>query len=149
LPQARRNPATREHRSAPPNCSSRVPWGRSRAMRDFDAPRCRGASRASLSPITLEHIALGYGKFTSPPLPHVAALTVVRRCRGTARRDVTALGVPRSATLLFSPRHLGNVKFRPTDLIYDVVVRTRSDDGRGHFGRALAACAPREPIALG
>src|SRR6516165_8714334 len=28
------------------------------------------------------------------PLPHVAASTVVRRCRGTARRDVTALGVP-------------------------------------------------------
>src|SRR5262245_8681803 len=101
---------------------------RSRGVRNFDAPRCRDASRASLSPITLEHIALGYGKFTRPPLPHVAALTVVRRCRGAARRDVTALGVSRSATLLFSPRHLGNVKFRPTDLIYDVVVRTRSDD---------------------
>src|SRR5260370_1102627 len=43
------------------------------------------------------------------PLPHVAASTVVRRCRGTARRDVTALGVPRSATVLFSPRRQGNV----------------------------------------
>src|SRR5262245_34553309 len=83
------------------------------------------------------------------PLPHVAALTVVRRCREAARRDVTALGVLRSATLLFSPRRVGNVKFGPMDLIYDAVVRTRTDDGRGHFGRALAACAPREPVAFG
>src|SRR6516164_4300441 len=53
------------------------------------------------------------------PLPHVAALTVVRRCRGAARRDVTARGVLRSATLLLSPRRIGNVKFRTMDLIYD------------------------------
>src|SRR5262249_1283695 len=48
-------------------------------------------------------------QFYGAPLPHVAASTVLRRCRGPARRDVTALGVSRSATVLFSPRRQGNV----------------------------------------
>src|ERR1700746_4228091 len=91
--------------------------------------------------------APGYGKFTRVPLPHVAASTVVRRCRGTARRDVTALGVPRSATVLFSPRRQGNVNsIRRID--NDAVVRTCTDDGSGHLGRVVAACAPGEPMAL-
>src|SRR5215813_12743408 len=82
------------------------------------------------------------------PLPHVAASRVVRRCRGTARRDVTALGVPRSATVLCSPRRQGNVNsIRRID--NDAVVRTCTDDGGGRLGRVVAACAPGEPIALG
>ena len=47
------------------------------------------------------------------PLPHVAALLIVHRCRGAARRDVTALGVPRSATVLFFAASPRQRKFDP------------------------------------
>src|SRR5262245_4363826 len=38
-------------------------------VRDFDAPRCRDAPRASLSPITLAYARSGYGKFTRSRFP--------------------------------------------------------------------------------
>jgi hypothetical protein len=41
----------------------------------------------------------GYTKFTTCPLPDVAALTVFARCKGTVRRDVTALDVPGTTAL--------------------------------------------------
>jgi len=43
----------------------------------------------------------GYAKFTTCPLPDVAVLTVFARCKGTVRRDVTALDVPGATALPF------------------------------------------------
>jgi hypothetical protein len=43
----------------------------------------------------------GYAKFTTCPLPDVAAPNVFARCKRTVRRDVTALDVPGATALPF------------------------------------------------